>query len=150
YTTCSPNRPPLDRVAIIEVEQGSLFRAFSPSRQQGTSRPPGSNGRSACAHPPSRWIARLFFRPCFSQAGRYTRHRRLYPRETLAMSAVLSCHPLRIPPLLLLLLVAPPARADEGASSAIRARMQAFVDQGDLAGAVTVVGRRDAVVSHEA
>src|SRR5439155_4542133 len=32
----------------------------------------------------------------------------------------------------------------------IRTKMQAFVDSGDLAGAVTVVGRKDGVIHHEA
>src|SRR5205807_8698619 len=35
-------------------------------------------------------------------------------------------------------------------ATAIRSRMQAFVDSGEIAGAVTVVGRKDAIVSHEA
>src|SRR5439155_15419990 len=42
-----------------------------------------------------------------------------------------------------------PARGDDR-STAIRARMQAFVDSGEIAGAVTVVGRKDAIVSYEA
>jgi CubicO group peptidase (beta-lactamase class C family) len=54
-------------------------------------------------------------------------------------------------PLLLIPTVAPgqPA-ADPGKLAAIAPAMQAFVDSGDLAGAVTVVGRKDGVVSHEA
>src|SRR5262245_2062766 len=45
-----------------------------------------------------------------------------------------------------------PVRADDrgSASAAIRARMQPFVDQGEISGAVTVVGRKDAIISHEA
>ncbi len=35
-------------------------------------------------------------------------------------------------------------------SAAVRARMQSFVDQGEIAGAVTVIGRKDVVLSHEA
>jgi CubicO group peptidase (beta-lactamase class C family) len=66
------------------------------------------------------------------------------------MSAALSCRSFRLACLILLVGVAPPARGDEGRLSAIRTRMQAFVDQGDLAGAVTVVGRRDGILSHEA
>jgi CubicO group peptidase (beta-lactamase class C family) len=55
--------------------------------------------------------------------------------------------------ILVLTLAARPARGDEanaGKLAAIRSRMQAFVDKGDIAGAVTVVGRRDGIVSHEA
>jgi CubicO group peptidase (beta-lactamase class C family) len=55
---------------------------------------------------------------------------------------------------LLLPLLAPPLGAGEidvgQLGAAVRARMQAFVDQGDIAGAVTVIGRKDAVLSHEA
>jgi CubicO group peptidase (beta-lactamase class C family) len=51
--------------------------------------------------------------------------------------------------LVLLALVALPAQGDDSAT-AIRARMQAFVDRHDIAGAVTVVGRKDAIVSYEA
>src|SRR5260370_33757485 len=43
-----------------------------------------------------------------------------------------------------------PARADDAKLGDIRARMQKFVDDKDLAGAVTVVGRKDAIVSYEA
>src|SRR5205085_1925744 len=42
-----------------------------------------------------------------------------------------------------------PARGDDRAT-AIRSRMQAFVDSGEIAGAVTVVGRKDAIVNYEA
>jgi CubicO group peptidase (beta-lactamase class C family) len=54
---------------------------------------------------------------------------------------------------LLLALVARPARGedvDAGPLTKIRGRMQAFVDKGDLAGAVTVVGRQDGILSYEA
>jgi CubicO group peptidase (beta-lactamase class C family) len=56
----------------------------------------------------------------------------------------------RLVPLALSLLLVPlTARADEptGKLPDVRARMQAFVDQGEIAGAVTVVGHRDGVVS---
>ena len=45
-----------------------------------------------------------------------------------------------------------PVRGDDrgSASAAVRARMQPFVDQGEISGAVTVVGRKDAIVSYEA
>src|SRR5262245_27607813 len=43
-----------------------------------------------------------------------------------------------------------PAYGDDRGATPVRARMQAFVDQGEIAGAVTVVGRKDAVLSHEA
>jgi len=45
-----------------------------------------------------------------------------------------------------------PVRGDErgSASAAVRARMQPFVDQGEISGAVTVVGRKDAIVTYEA
>jgi CubicO group peptidase (beta-lactamase class C family) len=54
--------------------------------------------------------------------------------------------------LLLLALPAPPARSEDAPDkfAAIRTRMQAFVDQQEIAGAVTVVGRKDAVLSLEA
>jgi CubicO group peptidase (beta-lactamase class C family) len=39
---------------------------------------------------------------------------------------------------------------DPAKLAAIRARMQKFVDDGDIAGAVTVVGRKDGVVDHQA
>ena len=44
-----------------------------------------------------------------------------------------------------------PVRGDErgSASAAVRARMQPFVDQGEISGAVTVVGRKDAIVTYE-
>lgn len=42
------------------------------------------------------------------------------------------------------------AQADTGKLDQIRTRMQAFVDQGEIAGIVTVVGRRSGIVSHEA
>src|SRR5258708_7314783 len=51
------------------------------------------------------------------------------------------------------LLFAPATRAaepDAGKLAEIRTKMQAFVDSGDLAGAVTVVGRKDGVIHHEA
>jgi CubicO group peptidase (beta-lactamase class C family) len=51
--------------------------------------------------------------------------------------------------LVLLALLALPAHGDDRAAP-IRARMQAFVDQHDIAGAVTVVGRKDAIISYEA
>jgi CubicO group peptidase (beta-lactamase class C family) len=41
------------------------------------------------------------------------------------------------------------ADADTGKFSPVRARMQAFVDQQEIAGAVTVVGRKDGVLHHE-
>jgi CubicO group peptidase (beta-lactamase class C family) len=53
----------------------------------------------------------------------------------------------------LLTLVAQPARGsdiDSEKLGAIRARMQTFVDQHDIAGAVTVVGRKEGIVSCEA
>lgn len=40
--------------------------------------------------------------------------------------------------------------ADAGKLARIRAAMQAFVDDKDLAGAVTVVGRKDGIISYEA
>ncbi|HEY1379051.1 MAG TPA: serine hydrolase domain-containing protein, partial [Gemmataceae bacterium] len=45
-----------------------------------------------------------------------------------------------------------PARGDDAGEplGQIRPRMQAFVDQGEIAGAVTVVGRRDGILSIEA
>jgi CubicO group peptidase (beta-lactamase class C family) len=43
-----------------------------------------------------------------------------------------------------------PGRGDDAAPAQIRSRMQAFVDKGEVAGIVTVVGRRDAVLSIEA
>jgi CubicO group peptidase (beta-lactamase class C family) len=46
-----------------------------------------------------------------------------------------------------------PGRADDkpnATSAAVRAKMQEFVDRHDIAGAVTVIGRRDGVLSHEA
>src|SRR5262245_42463799 len=54
--------------------------------------------------------------------------------------------------LLLFTLVLTPARGDvdAGKLAQIRARMQAFVDQHDVAGVVTVVGRSTGIVSHEA
>jgi CubicO group peptidase (beta-lactamase class C family) len=56
--------------------------------------------------------------------------------------------------LVLLPLIARPARGAEidlgQLSAAVRARMQAFVDQGEIAGAVAVIGRSDGVLSHEA
>jgi CubicO group peptidase (beta-lactamase class C family) len=51
---------------------------------------------------------------------------------------------------LALLAFATPAVRGEDLSSQVRARMQAFVDQQDVAGAVTVVGRKDAILSLEA
>jgi len=42
------------------------------------------------------------------------------------------------------------AEPEAGKLTAIRTRMQEFVDKGDISGAVTVVGRRDGVMSHEA
>lgn len=54
--------------------------------------------------------------------------------------------------LLLAFLVVGPSRADADAGKLgqVRARMQAFVDQHDIAGAVTVVGRSSGILSHEA
>ncbi len=53
--------------------------------------------------------------------------------------------------LVLLALTAVPSRGDESANLAqVRARMQEFVDQQVISGAVTVVGRKDGVLSHEA
>jgi CubicO group peptidase (beta-lactamase class C family) len=51
----------------------------------------------------------------------------------------------------LTLLALLPVRGDDrgSASAAIRARMQPFVDQGEISGAVTVVGRKDSIVSYE-
>jgi CubicO group peptidase (beta-lactamase class C family) len=52
-----------------------------------------------------------------------------------------------------LLVMAPPVQAeplDAGRLSAIRERMQAFVDRQDIAGAVTVVGQQQGIVSQEA
>jgi CubicO group peptidase (beta-lactamase class C family) len=45
-----------------------------------------------------------------------------------------------------------PVRGDDrgSASAAVRACMQPFVDQGEISGAVTVVGRKDAILSYEA
>jgi CubicO group peptidase (beta-lactamase class C family) len=53
-------------------------------------------------------------------------------------------------PFALLTLV--PARGDDrgSASAAIRARMQPFVDQGEISGAVTVVGRKDGIIRYDA
>lgn len=60
----------------------------------------------------------------------------------------------RLLPLALLLLVPAVAPAQQPADpaklAAIAPAMQAFVDAGELAGAVTVVGRKDGVVHHEA
>ena len=60
----------------------------------------------------------------------------------------------RLLPLALLVLVPSLAPAQQPADpaklAAIAPAMQAFVDAGDLAGAVTVVGRKDGVVHHEA
>src|SRR5438045_1932123 len=39
---------------------------------------------------------------------------------------------------------------DQAKLAEIRTRMQAFVEQGELAGCVTVVGRKDAILSLEA
>lgn len=47
--------------------------------------------------------------------------------------------------LVTVLVLSSPLQADD-----IRARMQRFVDSGEIAGAVTVVGRADGVISHEA
>src|SRR5436309_2902165 len=54
--------------------------------------------------------------------------------------------------LTLSLLALAPVRGDDraSASAVIRARMQPFVDHGEIAGAVTVVGCKDAIISHEA
>jgi CubicO group peptidase (beta-lactamase class C family) len=52
-----------------------------------------------------------------------------------------------------LALVFPPARGDDPDAAKlakIRAGMQAFVDRQEIAGAVTVVGRKEGIVSHEA
>ncbi len=54
---------------------------------------------------------------------------------------------------LVLLLILSPARSaepDAGKMATVRDRMQAFVDQHEIAGAVTVVGRQDGIVSCEA
>jgi CubicO group peptidase (beta-lactamase class C family) len=50
------------------------------------------------------------------------------------------------------LLLTPPACSDESGDklAAIRTRMQTFVDQQEIAGAVTVVGRKDAILQYEA
>ncbi|MBX9623941.1 MAG: beta-lactamase family protein [Gemmataceae bacterium] len=60
----------------------------------------------------------------------------------------------RVLPLGLLVLIPAVAPAQQPADpaklAAITPAMQAFVDSGDLAGAVTVVGRKDGVVHHEA
>jgi CubicO group peptidase (beta-lactamase class C family) len=59
---------------------------------------------------------------------------------------------LRLVPVVLALLPGA-ARGQEpapGLSAQVRARMQAFVDQGEIAGAVTVFGRAGGVLSHEA
>lgn len=56
-------------------------------------------------------------------------------------------------PLLVVLVVCPTARPDNPDTAKladVRTRMQVFVDQGDLAGVVTVVGRKSGIVSHEA
>jgi CubicO group peptidase (beta-lactamase class C family) len=57
-------------------------------------------------------------------------------------------------PLLVLFALLTPALfsqpADPAQLAAIRARMQKFVDDADIAGAVTVVGRKDGVVDHQA
>ena len=50
---------------------------------------------------------------------------------------------------ILVLVLVPIIRADEPKAAALRTRMQAFVDNGELAGAVTVVGRKDGVISCE-
>jgi CubicO group peptidase (beta-lactamase class C family) len=65
------------------------------------------------------------------------------------MRTVLRCFAVLSLPVLVAL---PPVRCDDrgAASAAVRARMQAFVDEGEIAGAVTVIGRKDAILSHEA
>src|SRR5262249_10312586 len=86
-----------------------------------------------------------------SRPGQYIRHRRPSTRrETSVMCAALSCRPFRLACLILLLGVAPSARGDDGRFSSIRSGMQAFVDQGELAGAVSLVGRKDGILSYEA
>jgi CubicO group peptidase (beta-lactamase class C family) len=53
--------------------------------------------------------------------------------------------------LALTLAVPAPAQSPDAARlAAVRERMQKFVDDGEIAGAVTVVGRRDGVIHHEA
>jgi CubicO group peptidase (beta-lactamase class C family) len=52
--------------------------------------------------------------------------------------------------LVLLAPASPPARADDGKFGPIRARMQRFVDDKEVAGAVTLVGRKDGVLYHAA
>src|SRR5438876_4495491 len=58
----------------------------------------------------------------------------------------------RFLPLVLLLLIPAfaPGQADADKFAAIKPAMQKFVDSGDLAGAVTVVGNKDGVLHHEA
>jgi len=51
---------------------------------------------------------------------------------------------------LALLLPAPLARGDDARPADVRSRMQAFVDKQDIAGAVTVIGRQEGVLSLEA
>jgi CubicO group peptidase (beta-lactamase class C family) len=48
------------------------------------------------------------------------------------------------------LLASPQTVGNDQLGAAVRARMQAFVDEGEIAGAVTVIGRKDAVLSYEA
>jgi CubicO group peptidase (beta-lactamase class C family) len=59
---------------------------------------------------------------------------------------------LLLPALAVLAAISPaPAQSPDAARlAAVRERMQKFVDDGEIAGAVTVVGRRGGVVHHEA
>lgn len=50
----------------------------------------------------------------------------------------------------LALILVSPVQADDAAFAPLRARMQKFVDNQDLAGVVTVVGRCDTILSHDA
>jgi len=53
-------------------------------------------------------------------------------------------------PLLLAPALAPAqSPADPGKLAAVKGRMQKFVDDGDIAGAVTVVGRKDGVLAFD-
>src|SRR5262249_22003411 len=93
-------------------------------------------------------------RPC----GLYCWPRHSVPptyQEEATMQAILRTRPLwtAVGGLVLFTLAAVPVRgqqADAAKLADIRNRMQVYVDQQDIAGAVTVVGRKDGIVSHEA
>jgi CubicO group peptidase (beta-lactamase class C family) len=68
------------------------------------------------------------------------------------MASFLSRHSLPFLCILLLSFSSGTLRADEPSSklAGVRQAMQKFVDQGEIAGAVTVIGRKDGVISYEA